>query len=144
MRHATRIAIIWLAASIIFEILIAIAPVPAPDASPEGAGARQTVYMLLYVGAPIFVFVWVLFLYCIAVFRRRPGEDVDRPAPPDSAPILMLWAGLSFVIVLFLAGWGTFTLHEITQAPSPVIASAATVVHGKPVSVTVAKPVQPL
>jgi cytochrome c oxidase subunit II len=140
MGHGRRIAAIWLVASIIVELLIVIAPVPAPSASPEGSGARQTLYMLLYVGAPIFVFVWVLFVYNLLVFRRRPGDDVDRPAPPDSTPIVMLWAGLSFVIVLFLAGWGTFTLHEITQAPSPDIASASTVAHGKTATVAVAKP----
>jgi cytochrome c oxidase subunit II len=140
MRHGRRIAVIWLAVSIIVEFLIVVAPVPAPSASPGGAGARQTIYMLLYVGAPIFVLVWVLFLYNIIVFRRRSGDDVDRPAPPDSTPILMLWAGLSFIIVLFLAGWGTFTLHEITDQPSPVLASAVTVVHGTPVTVPVSKP----
>ena len=126
MRHGTRIAGIWLVASAIIEILIGIVPIPAPTGSREGLGEHQTVYMLFYVGAPIFVFIWVLFLYNIIVFRRHSSDEVERPAPPDSTPILLLWAGLSFTIVLFLAGWGTFTLKEITDAPSVSVAVAQT------------------
>lgn len=122
MRHALRVATIWLVASIIVDVLIGIIPIPSPNNSSEAGGAHQTIYMLFYVGAPIFVFVWVLFLYNIIVFRRHATEDVERPAPPDSTAILLLWAGLSFIVVLFLAGWGTFTLHEVTGAPS--VASA--------------------
>jgi cytochrome c oxidase subunit II len=143
MRHGVRIAVIWLVASIIVEVLIGFIPIPSPIGSPEGLGEHQTVYMLFYVGGPIFVFVWVLFLYNLIVFRHRGTEDdIDRPSPPDSNPILLLWASLSFVIVLFLAGWGTFTLHEITAPPH---ASAAVTVlshrHGRTSKIVVQRPV---
>lgn len=145
MRHGARIATIWLVASIILEILIAIVPIPAPIGSPEGAGEHQTVYMLFYVGGPIFVFVWVLFLYNIIVFRQKPGQDEELPSPPDSTPVLLLWAGLSFVIVIFLAGWGTFTLHEITEPPHAAAAvSVHSTRHGKTTTAVVQKPIQTL
>lgn len=137
MRHGTRIAAIWLVASIVVEILIGIVPIPAPTGSREGLGEHQTVYMLFYVGAPIFVFIWVLFLYNLIVFRRRPNDEEERPAPPDSTPILFLWAGLSFTIVLFLAGWGTFTLKEITDAPTASVAVAQTTKGGAKSAVAV-------
>ncbi|GAC1442796.1 MAG: cytochrome c oxidase subunit II [Chloroflexota bacterium] len=141
MRHGIRIASIWIAVSIIVELLIAVLPIPSPANSPEAIGDHQTVYMLFYVGGPIFVFVWVLFLYNIFVFRRRAGDDVERPAPPDSAPILLLWAGISFVIVLFLAGWGTFTLHEVTAAPHETVeGQASSTRHGKTTTAPVQKP----
>lgn len=131
MRHGVRIAAIWVIVTIIVEVLIALIPIPSPTGSKEGLGAHQTIYMLFYVGAPIFVFVWTLFLYNLIVFRRHgPGQD-DPAATPDSGPILLLWAGISFVIVLFLAGWGTFTLHEITEAPSPAVASTTSKSHGQ-------------
>lgn len=123
MRHGIRIAAIWLVVSIIVEILIIFAPLPIPTGSSEAVGGRQTMYMLFYVGAPIFVFVWVLFLYNLINFRAQRGVDDEPAVPPDSTPVLLLWAGISFVIVLFLAGWGTFTLHEITSAPPPAVAA---------------------
>jgi cytochrome c oxidase subunit 2 len=145
MGHGRRIALIWVVASIIVEILIAIVPLPIPTGSTEAMGARQTMYMLFYVAAPIFVFVWVLFAYDLLVFRAKPGDtDEERPAPPDSTPILLLWAGISFVIVLFLAGWGTFTLHEITSPPPPAVAAVPSGTHGKPYQGLVEKPGHPL
>ncbi len=142
MRHGARIAVIWVVASIIVEILVGVLPIPAPTGSSEGLGGHQTIYMLFYVGAPIFVFIWVLLLYTLFTFRLRPGEeDQDRPSPPDSGPVLLLWAGISFIIVLFLAGWGTFTLHEITDQPNPPAALAASHAGGsKPVNTPAPKP----
>jgi cytochrome c oxidase subunit II len=125
MRHGVRIAVIWLVVSIIVEVFVAILPIPSPTGSMEALGEHQTVYMLFYVGAPIFVFIWVLLVYNMVVFRHRAGDpDDERPAPPDSTPIMLLWAGLSFIIVLFLAGWGTFTLHEVTEQPHAPVALA--------------------
>lgn len=140
MRHGLRITVIWLVLSIIVEILIAILPLPIPTGSAEAMGARQTMYMLFYVGAPIFVFVWVLLVYNLAVFRHRPGEVGDPVAPPDSTSVLLLWAGLSFIIVLFLAGWGTFTLHEITQPPPAAVAATSSHAHGQTTTAVVVKP----
>jgi cytochrome c oxidase subunit 2 len=144
MRHATRIAIIWLVASVIVEVLIGLIPIPSPALSSEALGEHQTVYMLFYVGAPIFVFVWVLFAYNLIVFRRQGSEEGDPSAVADSTPILLLWAGLSFLIVLFLAGWGTFTLHEITQQPSVAVASTKSHTHGQPTTAQVATATKPL
>ena len=117
INHGLRIFAIWLVASIIAEVLIAIIPWPIPSFSDQAEGVHGTMYVLFYIGAPIFVFVWVLLLYNLVVFRAERGPAFqDVPARPDSGPILWIWAFLSFTIVLFLAGWGTFTLHDITQA----------------------------
>jgi len=118
-KHGVRIAAIWIVVTVIVEILIGIIPIPSPVASTQAQGEHQTLYMLFYVAAPIFTFVLVLFAYELVVFRRRRGEPADVPHRPDSNPILLLWAALSFILVLFLAGWGTFTLHEITTANGP-------------------------
>lgn len=133
MRHGVRIAIIWVVVSVILELLVGVLPIPSPTGSSEALGEHQTVYMLFYVGAPIAAFVCVLLLYSVVNFRLRSGDPTDeRPAPPESTPILLLWAGISFVIVLFLAGWGTFTLHEITEQPvMPAVFAKAVHTHGQ-------------
>ncbi|MGI8968093.1 MAG: cytochrome c oxidase subunit II [Chloroflexota bacterium] len=132
VNHGVRIAAIWVVASIIVDLLIGIIPIPSPVGSSEALGEHQTLYMLFYVGAPIFVFVWVLLVYNLIVFRSRPDVSADDvPDRPDSNPILLIWAGLSFIIVLFLAGWGTFTLHEITAAPSAPVTVAHAQRHGQ-------------
>lgn len=117
--HWIRITIIWLIASVIVEFLILKAPIPFPTMSEQAEGITQTGYMLFLVGAPIFVFVWVMLLYSVIAFRRT-GPTEPPPVPrPDSNAILLLWAAISFTIVIFLAGWGTFTLHEITEPNGP-------------------------
>jgi cytochrome c oxidase subunit 2 len=144
VRHFVRIGAIWLVVSIIVELLIAIVPIPSPVGSREGQGAHQTIYMLFYVGAPIFVFVWTLFLYNVIVFRHRPGEAAEPAVAPDSTPILLLWAGISFVVVLFMAGWGTFTLKEITQAPQAPVVQAASKSHGQTTVASIGQTTRPL
>lgn len=118
MRHAIRIAIIWLVVTILLEVAIYLVPIPSPTGSEEGMGIHQTIYMLFYLGAPIFAFVWVVLLYGLIVYRHRPNMPEEPMVMPTGNAILLLWAGVSFIIVLFMAGWGTFTLHEITQQPS--------------------------
>lgn len=144
MKHGIRIVAIWAAISIIVEILIIFAPLPIPTGSTEAVGARQTMYMLFYVGAPIFVFVWVLLVYNLINFHAHSPQEEEPPVTPDSTPILLLWAGISFVIVVFLAGWGTFTLHEITSPPPPAIAAVPAKHHGQPTTASIAKPRSPL
>lgn len=128
-RHTIRIAGIWLVLCVLVELFITTAPIPSPTGSPEAVGERQTLYVLFYVGAPLFVLVWVLCLY--AIFARRSGEEEGPPAPSGSISMLPLWTGIGFIIVIFLAGWGTFTLHEITAAPRPSVAVAHSSRHGK-------------
>lgn len=144
--HGVRIAVIWLAVTVILEVLIGIVPIPSPVGSNEAIGEHQTVYMLFYVGAPIAAFVWVMLAYNVIVFRRRHDEpEIERPAPPEFTPILLLWAGISFFIVLFLAGWGAFTLNEITTQPvPPKVFAKTTRVHGQTRTVVATKPVKAL
>lgn len=144
--HGLRLAAIWLVVTIILEVLIAVVPIPSPVGSSEAMGEHQTVYMLFYLGAPFAAFVWVAFAYITIVFRRRRDEpEIEHPAPPESTAILLLWSGISFFIVLFLAGWGAFTLNEITTQPvSPKLYAKTTKVHGQVTKNVATAPVKPL
>lgn len=119
-RHAIGIAILWLILTVIAEVLIGVIPIPSPAGSQEGLGAHQTVYMLFYVAAPFFTFIWAMLIYTGITFRRRHGDTGEGPPILDSTPILLIWAAISFTVVIFLAGWGTFTLKEITSPDGPV------------------------
>jgi cytochrome c oxidase subunit II len=119
-QHAIRIAILWVILTVIAEVLIGVIPIPSPAGSQEGLGAHQTVYMLFYLAAPFFTFIWAMLIYCGITFRRRAGDNDEGPPIADSTPMLLIWAAISFTVVIFLAGWGTFTLKEITSPDGPV------------------------
>ncbi len=118
-KHILSVGLWWLVLTVILEVLVAKLPVPAPVGSSEGLGEHQTVYMLFYLAIPFFSFVWVMLMYVLIKFRRPLSDTGDGPPLRDSTPILLIWAAISFVTVLFLAGWGSFTLHEITQQDGP-------------------------
>lgn len=114
-KHAIRIAIWWIVLTAILEILVAKLPIPSPLGSNEALGEHQTIYMLFYVAVPFFTFIWAMLIHIMLNFRQKAGDTADGPPITDSTPLLLLWAGISFVTVIFLAGWGAFSLHEITQ-----------------------------
>jgi cytochrome c oxidase subunit II len=118
-RHAIRIAVLWVILTVIAMLLIGVLPIPSPTGSKEALGAHQTVYMLFYVAAPFFTFIWALLIYTCITFRRRAGDTGEGPPIADSTPILLIWAAVSFTVVVFLAGWGSFTLKEITTPDGP-------------------------
>jgi cytochrome c oxidase subunit 2 len=86
--------------------------------------------MLFDLGALIFVLVWVLLAYILLSFRDRRGESGEPAVSPGSTPILLVWAGVSFAIVMFLAGWGTITLRAMTAPPGVSGAAAHSSMHG--------------
>jgi cytochrome c oxidase subunit 2 len=118
-KHATRIALLWIVLTVIAELLIGVIPIPSPTGSREALGAHQTVYMLFYLAAPFFTFIWAMLIYAGITFRRRGTDSDDGPPITDSTPILLIWAAVSFTVVIFLAGWGSFTLKEITTPAGP-------------------------
>lgn len=114
-RHILTVGVLWILLTVILEVLVGVLPVPSPVGSTQALGEHQTVYMLFYVAMPFMAFVWVMLVYALVKFRRPAGDTADGPPLRDSTPILLIWAAVSFVTVIFLAGWGSFTLHEITQ-----------------------------
>lgn len=121
--HLGRVAILWLICSAIAELLLAtVVPLPGPTLSREGVGEHNTIALLFFLGAPIFMFVVVFLAYEVAVFRQRPGDE-DPPAEAANARgnprALFFWSAISLVTVLFMAAWGTFTLNEVTEAAGP-------------------------
>lgn len=113
--HAVRITVLWAVITALLELLVAKVPVPSPVASTQALGEHITLYMLLFLGVPFFAFIWAMLIHLVLHFRRVDGDDSDGPPITDSTPLLLIWAGISFVTVVFLAGWGAFSLHEVTE-----------------------------
>jgi cytochrome c oxidase subunit II len=122
--HIVRIAAFWaLVTAIVVALLAFVVPIPGPRLSVAGINEHYTTGLLFFTGAPIFTFVCVLFVYEIIVFRQRPGDSTDTPyaTPPATGNmrVLFWWCAVSLTTVFFLAGWGIFTLSDVSDAAGP-------------------------
>ena len=122
--HVMRIAVIWAIITAIVEgYFLIVSPPLGPKSSTEGFGEANTMSLFFYIGAPIFVFVVVFLAYSVFTFRLRPGEDVDGDAEVEAPNargnnrVTFYWSLISVTTVLFLAGWGIFTLNDVAAAP---------------------------
>jgi cytochrome c oxidase subunit 2 len=122
VNHPIRIFVLWAITSAIVILLLAfVLPIPGPRLSLSGENEHFTTGLLFFVGAPIFVFVCVMLVYSAVVFRNRPGDsEFYATAPVSGNPrVLFTWCLLSLLTVFFLAGWGIFTLNDVTEAAGP-------------------------
>jgi len=120
--HTARIVALWLIVSTIAEVLLwTVIPTPGPTNSTEGVGEHTTMALLFRLGAPIFIFVCVFMVYAVRTWNDPCGEpDVGTvPLAQNSLRALFIWSITTFSTVIILAGWGTFTLYEVTAASGP-------------------------
>jgi len=122
--HGLRLGIIWVIATAIIEAyFIVFNPPLQPRSSIEGFGEARTMELFFYVGTPIFVFVVVFMLYAVFTFRRRRGEsleaeaDVEPPYARSNGRATFYWSLISISTVVFLAGFGIFSLNDVSAAP---------------------------
>ena len=121
--HWLRIGVIWFIVTALAEIyLIAINPPLGPRSSVEGFGEARTMTVFFWIGAPIFIFVAVFLAYSAFVFRRAPDEadeetETDQVNARGNSGVIFFWSLISLVTVFFLAGWGIFTLNDVSAAP---------------------------
>jgi len=143
--HGGRIALIWLVSSAVGMTLVAIflAPhLPPGNGSTQAKGQRFDNEVLTLVSVGIIALIFVYFGYVLWVFRER-GAAGDGPPIRGQIRIQTVWVALTTVIVLCLAGFGTYELLGGAgggQGSSPVFvpsASAATLTNGKPLQVQV-------
>lgn len=121
VRHAQRIALIWVIAVVIAEplVIFALGPaIPPGHASQQSSDQHSLNVLLLAIATPIMLMVWVYFGYAIAVFRNRGDVVVDGPPIEGNPRIQMTWLTLTTVIVLCLAVLGTVDLFAGSAAGS--------------------------
>ena len=127
-RHGVRIVGIWavLTAIAVPLIVLVLGPhLPPGKMSAEASDQTSANTVLTAVVAPIILIVAVNIVYSLVVFRAR-GDAIEDGAPIHGhAPTVLAWVLLTSVIVLALAGWGSYTLVQSArgagggQGPSP-------------------------
>jgi cytochrome c oxidase subunit 2 len=131
--HLLRIAVIWLVASVIATplVVLVIAPgIPPGNGSVEASGQVSDNTVLFGLATPIALAVIVYFVYALVVWRERdPSVVRDGPAVRGNARVQIWWLASTTVIVLFLAGYGSFRLLSDGagggQGPNPIAVPTA-------------------
>ena len=127
-RHGVRIVVIWavLTAISVPLIVFVLGPhLPPGKMSAEASDQTNANTVLTALLAPIILIVAINIIYSLVVFRAR-GDAIEDGAPIHGhAPTVLAWVLLTSVIVLALAGWGSYTLVQSArgagggQGPSP-------------------------
>ena len=114
--HLVRLLIVWVVLSIIGIVAVLQIHIPPGDQSVQGADQTQTMTLLTVLATPIFIGVVMLIVYSAIYFRRTGTELVDASPNLGSTRIQVAWIGISAIIVLFLAFFGTTKLASSNQA----------------------------
>jgi cytochrome c oxidase subunit 2 len=127
-RHGFQIIVIWavLTAVAVPLVVLVLGPhLPPGKMSAEAADQTNANTVMTALLAPIVLMVVVYFVYSLVAFRAR-GDVVEDGAPiRGHGPTQLAWILLTSVIVLALAGWGSYTLVQSArgagggQGPSP-------------------------
>jgi cytochrome c oxidase subunit II len=128
--HGLRIFLIWLPIAVIADYLLyfVYGPHMPPGTMSNSAASQQfDIKVMSVLAAPIMAFVLTFMAYSFINFRHREGDDTDGPPIYGHARIQATWITVSAVVVLFLAGFGTYELAApgfagagAGQGPSPI------------------------
>ena len=125
--HGLRVVLAWLILSAIATPLVAIYVGPLIPPGNASTQATEQVFdntWMLGVITPVICLLVVFFAYGLLSFRAAPGAAVDGPPLRNDSRIQLLWMIGTGLIVLFLAGFGTYELVQNGagggQGPNPI------------------------
>jgi cytochrome c oxidase subunit II len=128
--HGLRIFLIWLPVAVIADWLLyfVYGPHMPPGRMSNSAASQQfDIKVMSVLAAPVMAFVLIMMAYSFIVWRHREGDDADGPPIYGHARIQATWITVSAVIVLALAGFGTYELAGpglagagAGEGPSPI------------------------
>jgi cytochrome c oxidase subunit 2 len=114
--HGRFVVIAWLVLSAIATPLVAIflGPIiPPGNASVQGQGQVFDNQVMTALVTPIVCLLIVYFGYTLATFRAERGSAVlDGPPLREDRRVQIAWIVITGVMVLFLAGFGTYELLQ--------------------------------
>lgn len=127
-RHGVKIVAIWFVLAVIADILIWFVwrpHMPPGTMTDQARGQQFDIAVMSVLCAPVLLFVWVYCGYALVVWRHRPGDDEDGPPMHGTTRVQATWITVTAVIVLFLAGFGTYELigpagAGAGEGPSPI------------------------
>jgi cytochrome c oxidase subunit II len=128
--HGLRIFAIWLPIAVLADVLLyfVYGPHMPPGTMSNSAASQQfDIKVMSVLAAPVMAFVLVYAAYALIVWRRRDGDNEDGPPIYGHARIQATWITVTAVIVLFLAGFGSYELAwpgfagaGAGEGPSPI------------------------
>ena len=132
--HGRRVIVAWLVLSAIATPLVAILLGPAlpPGHASQQASEQVTANTVMTsLVTPVICLLLVFFAYALIQFRTaRGGALVDGPPLRNDNTIQVLWVVVTSVVVLFLAGFGTYELLQNGsgggQGPNPIAVPSGT------------------
>jgi cytochrome c oxidase subunit 2 len=111
--HGLRIFLIWLVVALAADLLIWFVwgpHLPPGDMASAATGQQFDIRVMAVMAAPVMALVLVYGAYAMIVWRHREGDDTDGPAIHGNTRVQATWITVTSVIVLCLAGFGTYEL----------------------------------
>ncbi len=128
--HWWRLIAVWVVASAILDPLFYIFAgphIPPGRMTDTASGAQFDFNVLFVIALPVLLGVWIFLIYAIVLWRASRGgpDPVGGPAARGNTSVQVGWILTTTVIVLFLAGFGTYELVQPGgagggQGPSPI------------------------
>jgi len=128
--HWWRLVAIWLVVSVVADVLFLtlVGPhVPPGRMTSTANGAAFDFNVLIVMALPVMLGIWVYMIYAVVVWRGSRGgpEPTGGEKARGNFGIQAGWIGLTTVLVLFLAGFGTYELVQPEgagggQGPNPI------------------------
>jgi len=115
-RHLRRMTLIWIAVSVVLDLLywFLVGPHVPPGRMTSTAGENQDDFnILMVVALPVLIGVWEFMLYALVTWRsKRPGvaEPVGGPAAAGNKKTEVSWIAITSVVVVLLAVFGIVEL----------------------------------
>jgi cytochrome c oxidase subunit 2 len=127
-KHGLRVVAAWLVLSAIATPLVAIyvgPHIPPGNATVQSQGQVLDNQVMTAFVTPILCLLAVFFAYGLVKFHVRRNEAVlDGPPLRNDSQVQILWIVITTIMVLFLAGFGTYELLQDGagggQGPSPI------------------------
>ncbi len=115
--HWWRLIAIWVVLSAILDPLfyfLAGPHIPPGTMTDTAQGAQFDFNVLFVIALPVLLAVWIYFIYAFVLWRASRGgpEPVGGPDAQGHYGIQLGWILTTSVIVLFLAGFGTYELVQ--------------------------------
>ena len=115
--HWWRLLTVWVVLSAILDPLfyfLAGPHIPPGTMTDTAAGAQFDFNVLFVIALPVLLGVWIYFIYAFLTWRASRGgpEPVGGPDARGHLGIQVGWILVTTVIVLFLAGFGTYELVQ--------------------------------
>ena len=124
--HGRNVIIAWIVLSLIATPLVAIylGPIiPPGNATVQGQGQVFDNQVMTALITPLICLLLVFFVYVLSEFRAK-GVPGDGPAIRGDSQVQFIWVTVTSVMVLFLAGFGSYELLKDGaaggQGPSPI------------------------